>query len=29
VTVDDESIDPEVLYVGPERPSSQNDLMLP
>lgn len=29
VTVDDESIDPQVLYVGPERPSSQNDLMLP
>ena len=29
VTVDDESIDPKVLYVGPERPSSQNDLMLP
>ena len=29
VTVDDESIDPEVLYVGQERPSSQNDLLLP
>jgi hypothetical protein len=29
VTVDDETIDPQVLYVGPERPSSQNDLMLP
>ena len=29
VTVDDETIDPAVLYVGPQRPSSQNDLMLP
>lgn len=29
VSVDDENIDPVILYVGPERPSSQNDLMLP
>ena len=29
VSVDDDSIDPQILYVGPERPSSQNDLMLP
>lgn len=29
VSVDDDSVDPEILYVGPERPSSQNDLMLP
>ena len=29
VRVDDPSIDPGVLYVGAERPSSQNDLMLP
>lgn len=29
VSVDDESVDPVILNVGPERPSSQNDLMLP
>lgn len=29
VSVDDESVAPAILYVGPERPSSQNDLMLP
>ena len=29
VSVDDETIDPAFLYVGAERPSSQNDLMLP
>lgn len=29
VSVDDETIDPVILYVGPKRPSSQNDLMLP
>lgn len=29
VSVDDESVAPVILSVGPERPSSQNDLMLP
>ena len=29
VSVEDGSLEPQTLYVGPERPSSQNDLMLP